>query len=84
MSKVRKLMVVGAMALMMLVVALPSALAQDWCYGGCDPYYWGADYWSAPTETAEEDGFVVVAEEDDCWLIWDPDTEEYYWVCEVD
>jgi hypothetical protein len=87
-TKIRKLMAVGAMALMMMVVALPSALAQDWCFWGCD--YWGADYWDTPTETATteetpaEERFIILAADDDCVLVWDTQTDELFWVCEVD
>ncbi len=88
MTKIRKLMVIGAMALMMMVVALPSALAQDWCFWGCDPLYWTD--WSVPTETATteanlaEDRFIVLAEDDDCVLVLDRVEDELFWVCEVD
>ncbi len=76
MSKIRKLMVVCAMALMMMVVALPSALAQS--------YYWDPSWLGTPssTDTATEPTW------DDCdwergWA-WDYDEEEWVpvWVCD--
>jgi hypothetical protein len=77
MSKIRKLMIVCVMALMMMVVALPSALAQDWCYWGCNPAYWTAP---AATDTATEP---------DChWergWVWDEDfgwERVWVWVCD--
>ena len=75
MAKIRKLMVVCAMALM-LVVALPSALAQqpiDWCYYGCDVAYWTVPATTdpTPTEPQDEERFIIVAEDDGCWLVWD-------------
>ncbi len=80
MSKIRKLMVVGAMALMMMVVALPSALAQgfDWCYWGCDPSYWGAP---ATADTSTEP--TTTSDLEDCFLVEDIDTGEEFVVCET-
>ncbi len=88
MTKIRKLMVLGVMALMIMAVALPSALAQgsDPCWYGCNPLYWSAPPQTDPPteENLDEDRFVVVAwdSEDDCWLIWDRKTDELFSVCE--
>ncbi len=77
MTKIRKLIVLGVMALMMMVVAPPSALAQDWCFWGCDPLYWTD--WSPPAETATTEETLDVEE---CW--WVLIDDEWFLVCEVD
>ena len=85
MSKIRKLMLVCAMALTMMGVGLPSALAQpvDWCFYGCDSSWWApAVTEPAPTVSQDEDRFIVVARDDDCWLVWDRERDELGWVCE--
>ena len=75
MSKIRKLVIVGVVALMMMLIAAPAALAQDWCYYGCNPAYWGvpADTsTTTPTPTSNtECGWVWSYQEDDwVWACW--------------
>jgi hypothetical protein len=73
MSKIRTLMIVSAMAMMMMVVGLPQALAQDWCYWGCNPAYWSAP---AAQEPDTECGWVWVWVSDDWRGHW-----EQVWAC---
>ncbi len=62
----------ATMALMMMVVAVPTALAQDWCYGGCDP-----SYWYLPTETATTEE----TSDWECGWAWSFEEEEWVWAC---
>ena len=77
MTKTRKLMVVCAMALMMMVIALPSALAQSYY----PSYYWDPA-WLGPPATTEPAPL-----ECDEWVeVWafDPDTGDLDflgWAC---
>ncbi len=73
MSKIRKLVIVGVVALMMMLIAAPAALAQDWCYYGCNPAYWGvpADTSTTTPEPDYECGWVWSYQEDDwVWACW--------------
>ena len=79
MSKIRKLMIVCVIALMMMVVALPSALAQgsDWCYWGCDPSYWSAPAATDTTTTEPEPDWQ-------CGWVWSPEEDDWVWACWLD
>jgi hypothetical protein len=60
MTKIRKLMVFCAMALMMMVVALPSALAQDYYYAW-EPYYYDPSWDDTPASTdTSPTSFIIV------------------------
>ena len=74
MTKIRKLIVVGAMALMMMVLAAP-AMAQ--VVGYCDEYG-VCTYWNPDTGTGDYYYWPV---DDECGYFWDPSEEVWYWAC---
>jgi hypothetical protein len=72
----RRMILVLAMALMMMVVALPTALAQNYYW---DPSWLGRT--STNTATPEETAEETLDVEDCRWVLFD---DEWFLVCELD
>ena len=72
MSKIRKLVIVGVVALMMMLIAAPAALAQDWCYYGCNPAYWGV-----PADTST----TTPTSDTECGWVWSYQEDDWVWAC---
>jgi hypothetical protein len=68
MSKIRKLMIACAMAVMMVVLSAP-AMAQS--------YYWNPGWLGTPATTEPEPDWQ-------CGWVWSPEEDDWVWACWLD